>query len=310
MLTPGNTKLGRRRRLWGFGLPSRSTCPGRSALCAAACYSYRLEQFRPGVRARYRRNLALSRRSDFARRVLDLLAARQVEVVRVHTAGDFYSAAYARQWLAVMRAAPAVRFFLYTRSWRQRDLRRVLGAMARLPNVRVWFSCDRETGLPRRVPARVRLAWLMTGPDDRPPRADLVFRVRRLRGAVQKRVAWRDGPGAALVCPTENGVTGHRTSCSQCSFCWRALPEPPGEWRLSLPLLPPHRQAPRARPPPPHARGRLGMSARHPAALRRRVPDSGATPRGTSRSRPRRVERFGTQPNGARRTSGAPVGGD
>jgi hypothetical protein len=237
MLTPGNTKLGRRRRLWGFGLPSRSTCPGRSGACAAACYSYRLEQFRPGVRARYRRNLILSRRADFARRVLALIAARAVEVVRVHTAGDFYAAAYARQWLTVMRAAPAARFFLYTRSWRVPDIRRVLLAMARLANVRVWFSCDRETGLPGRVPRRVRLAWLMTRPDDLPPRADLVFRVRRLRGAVLKRVPWLDAPGAALVCPTENGITGHRTSCSQCRLCWRPLPEPPAGPRRALPLL-------------------------------------------------------------------------
>jgi hypothetical protein len=170
--------------------------------------------------------------------VLALLTARRVEVVRVHTAGDFYAAAYARKWLAVMRAAPAVRFFLYTRSWRVPPIRRVLAAMARLPHVRVWFSCDKQTGVPRRVPARVRLAWLMTAPEDLPPRADLVFRVRRLRGAVQKRVAWGAGQGAALVCPTENGATGPRTTCSPCAFCWRPLPEPAGQGRRPLPLLP------------------------------------------------------------------------
>ncbi len=198
-----------------------------------------MEQLRPSVRARYRRSLVLSRRPDFARRVLALLAARQVAVVRVHTASDFYAAAYARRWLAVMRAAPAGRFFLYTHSWRVPGIRRALAAMARLPNVRVWFSCARETGLPRRTPGRVRLAWLMTDPDDRPPRADLAFRVRRLRGVAQKRVAWSGGPGAALVCPTENGVTGRRTSCSQGRLCWRALAEAPAARGLPLPLLPP-----------------------------------------------------------------------
>jgi hypothetical protein len=236
MLTSGNTKLGLRKRLWGFGLPSRTTCPGRSALCARVCYSYHLERFRPSVRARYRRNLTLSRRPDFPQRVLAFLSARPVDVVRVHTAGDFYSAAYARQWLSIMVAAPAVRFFLYTRSWRVRGIRRVLVAMARLPNVRIWFSCDQEIGVPRRVPAKVRLAWLLTEPDDWPPRADLVFRVRRLRGTVQKRVTWREGNGAALVCPTENGATGPRATCSQCRFCWRALPEQTGEMGRSLPL--------------------------------------------------------------------------
>jgi hypothetical protein len=196
-----------------------------------------LEQFRPSVRACYRRNLTLSRRPDFPQRVLAFLSARPVDVVRIHTAGDFYSAAYARKWLSIMLAAPAVRFFLYTRSWRVRGIRRVLVAMARLPNVRVWFSCDKESGVPRRVPSKVRLAWLMTDPDDWPPRADLVFRVRHLRGTVQKRITWREGNGAALVCPVENGATGPRTTCSQCRYCWRALPEQTGEKGRSVPLL-------------------------------------------------------------------------
>src|SRR5262249_16828192 len=51
----------------------------------------------------------------------------------------------------------------------------------------------------------------------------LAFRIRRLRGTVQKRVGWYSGAGAALVCPMENGATGHRTSCEQCGVCWRPL---------------------------------------------------------------------------------------
>ena len=51
----------------------------------------------------------------------------------------------------------------------------------------------------------------MTGPDDLPPRADLVFRVRTLRRVVRKRVPWGGADGQTLVCPVENGVTGHRT---------------------------------------------------------------------------------------------------
>jgi hypothetical protein len=236
MLTPGNAKLGRRRRIWGFGLPSRRTCPGKSPACEGPCYSYRLEAIRPAVRTRYARNLALSRRPDFAQRVLAFLAARRVEVVRVHTGGDFYAPAYARKWLDVMRRAPAVRFFFYTRSWRLPAIRRVLTAMARLLNVEAWYSCDHDTGVPRRTPPRVRLAWLMTGPDDLPPRADLVFRVHRLRRVVQKHVAWRSGAGAALVCPVENGATGHRTSCEQCGVCWKPPPAAPAG-RVPLPTV-------------------------------------------------------------------------
>ena len=128
---------------------------------------------------------------------------------------DFYSPGYARKWLAVMRQAPGVRFYFYTRSWRVPAIWRVLRRMARLLNVRAWLSCDRDTGLPRRLPPGVRLAWLMASPDDRPPRADLVFRTRPLRRTVLKRV------GLALVCPTENGATGRRTDCGRCGVCWR-----------------------------------------------------------------------------------------
>lgn len=215
MLTPGNRKLGSGRRIWGFGLPSRSSCPGRSPACERPCYSAHLEAYRPSLRQRYERNLLLSRRPDFVRRILAFLRRRDVRVVRLHTGGDFDSSLYARKWLRVMRQASDVRFYFYTRSWRVPAIRRVLRAMAQLPNVRAWFSCDRDTGLPRRVPPGVRLAWLMTSADDLPPRADLVFRTHPLRQTVLKRV------GLALVCPTENGATGPRTDCARCGVCWR-----------------------------------------------------------------------------------------
>ena len=74
MLTPGNSKLGQGGRIWGFGLPSQASCPGRSVACVASCYAYHLEQYRPSVRRRYARNLALSRRADFVKRVVALVS--------------------------------------------------------------------------------------------------------------------------------------------------------------------------------------------------------------------------------------------
>src|SRR5262249_35667365 len=150
--------------------------------------SWRTERHRASVRLRYQRNLELSLRPGFAARMAGFIRRRGVRVVRVHVGGDFYDASYARKWLAVMRRCRATRFFFYTRSGRVPAVRRVLAAMARLDNVRAWFSCDRDVGVPSRLPRRVRLAWLMASPQDRPPRADLVFRVRRLRSQVCKRV--------------------------------------------------------------------------------------------------------------------------
>ena len=155
MLSPGNAKLGTGRRIWSFSLPSLVTCPGRSATCAAACYSRRLEKIRPPVRRRYAANLALSRRPDFAQIALAALAIHGVRVLRLHVGGDFYSAAYARKWLRIIRRLPRVRFYAYTRSWRHRGIRPVLEEMARQPNCRLWYSCDEGTGLPARVPVVV-----------------------------------------------------------------------------------------------------------------------------------------------------------
>jgi hypothetical protein len=138
---------------------------------------------------------------------------RWVGCVRVHVSGDFYSADYVRAWVAVATACPATRFYAYTRSWRVPHIVPALAELARLRNVRLWYSCDRDTGIPDRVPRRVKLAWMQTAADDLPPRADLVFRVHRLRRTVAKRVS------LALVCPVENGATGHRTGCGRCRLC-------------------------------------------------------------------------------------------
>ncbi len=183
MLTPGNKKLGG-ALIWGFGLPSGrpDVCVGLSAPCQQHCYARHVERLRPGVLSRYERNLRLSRLRDFPRRVRYFILAHEVAVVRIHTGGDFYDARYARKWLRVLERLPAVRFYFYTRSWRDDAIRPVLEPMAGLPNCRAWYSCDRGTGIPASVPPGVRLAWLMTAPDDAPPRdVHLTFRVRYLR---------------------------------------------------------------------------------------------------------------------------------
>ncbi len=217
MFTPGNLKLGRGGRIWGFGLPSITTCPGRSSVCSEVCYAAHVERLRPAVLASYQRNLELTKRPEFVKRAVAFIVAHDIKIVRFATAGDFYSPGYARKWLKIMRQLPRVRFFGYSRAWRVDEIRRVLVLMARRKNVRLWFSCDKETGVPVEVPRGVRLAWLMTSEEDVPPRAraDLIFRIRRLRSKPSRRI------GLALTCPVENGVTGRRTNCESCGVCWR-----------------------------------------------------------------------------------------
>jgi hypothetical protein len=229
MLTPGNHKLGG-RLIWGFGLPSGApdVCPGASDTCRIHCYARAFERYRPATAARYRRNLALARRRDFVPLMRAVLVLHDVRVVRLHVGGDFFSARYARRWLRIMRYSPRTRFYFYSRSWCVAAIKTVIDRMAELPNCRAWYSLDRDTGVPAEVPPRVRLAWLMTAPDEAPPAGTgLVFRVRRLR----RRPASVAGPP---VCPAEDGVgRPNPVTCDRCGYCWR----PAVAGRIALPVI-------------------------------------------------------------------------
>lgn len=229
MLTVGNRKLGG-RLIWSFSLPSGdlSSCPGATPTCVAHCYARAFERYRPAAAERYRRNLTLSRRRDFARRVRAFLIAHDVRVVRIHVGGDFDSADYAAKWLEVIGRSPRTRFYFYTRSWRIPDIKAVIDGMAILPNCRAWYSFDVDTDVPTDVPAGVRLAWLQAAPADLPPGpVHLVFRVRALRS-----VPPADG---LPVCPAEDGVPrASPMTCERCGCCWR--PAPAG--RVPLPVAP------------------------------------------------------------------------
>jgi hypothetical protein len=161
----------------------------------------------------YNRALAATREEGFAGRMTSEVKRRWAGCVRIHVSGDFYSADYVRAWVTIATACPGTRFYAYTRSWRVPEMAGALAELAKCRNVRLWFSCDKGTGIPAQTPRRVKLAWMQTAEDDLPSRADLVFRVHRLRKTVAKRVA------LALVCPVKNGATGHRTDCGRCRVC-------------------------------------------------------------------------------------------
>jgi hypothetical protein len=222
MFTRGNGKIG--QEIWGFALPSarRSTCPGSTRTCRSACYDKRLERMRPAMLAHRRRNLRLSRRPEFVPTAVALIKLWSIQVLRWGVGGDVYSAAFARKLQAVMKATRGTRHYLYSRSWRVPEIAAVLEEIARLRNVRLWYSLDRDTGWPEKIPARVRLAYLQVEHDDLPPEGvDLVFRTRKLRRVAQTRVR------GARVCPPEDGVERLRkVTCEDCTICCRSAPLP------------------------------------------------------------------------------------
>lgn len=214
LLRKDNTKLG--PGIYSFSLPAVATCPGRTPLCESHCYARQGHYHHVNVQTFHRKCLQAARGAWFALRLAAEIKLRRVAVLRLHAAGDFYSPEYTRAILMVVRACPRTRFFAYTRSWRVPEIAPLLAKLARLPNMRLWYSCDRDSGVPSRVPRRVRLAWMQTDLEPLPDGTDLVFRTDPLRRRPGK---YADG---VLVCPKENGSHA-QLSCTTCRLCWQDL---------------------------------------------------------------------------------------
>ncbi len=234
LLRPGNTKLGNKIAVWG--VPAVAACPGRTKLCESLCYATKnFYTFKESIHSRHI-NFAVANRDDFAQLMNADLRKKTKKVsrdiIRIHDSGDMFSEKYTRAWLQVMKDNPNKKFFLFTRSWRVAEILPVLEEMAKLTNVRLWYSIDKQTDFPAHRPPRVRLAYMQVAEDDIPAgRVDLVFRDSKVRGARVKKV------GGALVCPYENGITKAGTenvdkakkdtfSCSTCGMCWDELDGP------------------------------------------------------------------------------------
>jgi hypothetical protein len=213
LLTRGNTKLGESIHAWS--IPAVDTCPGRTRLCESVCYATNGRFRTHRVQELLHENLDASLQKGFEGKVVKEINRRGVSVLRVHVAGDFYDPAYAEKWLRIARRSKRTKFYAYTRSWRLGEYREVLSEIASLRNFHLWFSVDKESGLPREVPEGVRLAFLQTEEGDDPGDVDLVFRTAALRSSPARRV------GLALVCPTEQGASesGDR-SCTSCRRCF------------------------------------------------------------------------------------------
>lgn len=209
----GNSKLG--RKIWTFSIPAGETCPGKTQACSDECYAAEGFFLMPNVARSLKRNLSETYEPNFVERSVAHLQRVKAKVCRVHVAGDLYDREYSKKWLAIFTKVPECRFFIYTRSWRLPDMRPILSRMAKLPNVRMWWSVDKDTGKPKRVPEKVRLAYMQVALDDIPSyETHVVFRVDRLRSTVVKKV------NGGLVCPVENGIT-EGMSCMKCGYCWR-----------------------------------------------------------------------------------------
>jgi len=200
-----NEKLG---GIAGWSLPSCQTCPGSSDLCRRLCY---VQRYTNRFKIDYKDELNLVESPGAFTKIKDLILATGSSVIRMHVSGDFYSRAYIRLWIRIVRALQGLRFYGYTRSWRVPRLWPVLAELAVIPNVSLWASCDRETGIPD---LGLKTAWLMENDQDPPPApVDLVFRNYRKTKLFKA--------GGALVCPHEFGITPTKVTCLSCRRCYR-----------------------------------------------------------------------------------------
>lgn len=250
---PHNSRLG--PAIHAYNLPAEpDVCVGSTPACEASCYA---KGFLFGLqKGRHRHNLAQSLLPSFVGAMIAEVRRGMIQVVRVHTSGDFYDPAYARKWTAVARACAGTTFFAYTRSWRRPDILAELAVLSGLPNVSLWFSTDRDSGPAPSVP-RVRRAYLLghgEAEDGVPADSDLVFRVPlpRRPGHLNAYAGAAKRSNGVLVCPKEQGVARRvEMTCSSCRICFtdrahslRPRGLPPNEDAIAL--------IPKARRIPPH----------------------------------------------------------
>jgi hypothetical protein len=197
-----------------FSVPAVRACPGRSRLCTQKCYAQRGRFLHPAVQEKLKWAFEQSKREDFVDRMCGELFRKGVLACRWFVSGDVYSPGFALKMTEIVTRSEFCKFWLYTRSWRIPTIEPLLRALAVLPNMVVYYSCDSETGLPAEVPDQVRIAMMQTEDDDEPTGdgIDLLFRTHKLR---KERVPLHL---AALVCPQET-VAGKDRTCATCQVC-------------------------------------------------------------------------------------------
>jgi hypothetical protein len=169
----------------------------------------------PGVKDAHARNFEATKTNHFVSDVVSELRTRKAEVVRIHVAGDFYSAAYCRKWLSIVQQTPDVQYFAYTRSWTIPTILPVLIELGRQPNIVLHWSHDKTMPKPPKVRG-IRTAYMSLDDSDVPKyHADIVFR-EKTDTPLKKA-----GRYLSIVCPVEQGIERQvKITCESCRLCF------------------------------------------------------------------------------------------
>jgi len=106
-------------------------------------------------------NLALARDIPRFTHTMIGILPRIMPNFRLHVSGDFFNADYCSAWFEICKAFPQTRFWGYTRSWANPEMREALERLRDLPNMQLLASTDPTMPLP---PDGWRVAFVLTDP--------------------------------------------------------------------------------------------------------------------------------------------------
>jgi hypothetical protein len=124
-LLTSNSKL-KKDNIFNFDIPAYKsstgliTCP-HAKDCIANCYARQGTYNFSGVKRKHEANLAASLLDSFSVEMIGEIITSKANIIRIHSAGDFYSREYISKWILVMEGLPHVIFYAYTKSFKMFD---------------------------------------------------------------------------------------------------------------------------------------------------------------------------------------------
>lgn len=201
-------------------------CPGSTEVCRESCYVRGLAKHSPELYARYQRNAStlasLLRMPAMAFRAALALAtwirAHAPEGFRWHVSGDVWNREHAVWIVNVCMLAPAVRFWIYTRTLD------VVGTLRSANNLAVNVSADRDNyAEARRVALETgaRLTYLVHA-DDANPRDPCAVNTEKYKGCQGCTGVPRDLPLHSVIFP-DYALRGRDLADPTTSPWWQSL---------------------------------------------------------------------------------------
>ena len=124
-LLTSNSKL-KKDGIYNFDIPAYKsstgliTCP-HARDCIANCYARQGTYLFWTTKRKHEANLAATLQADFCLDMVIEIITSKANIIRIHSAGDFYNKEYIAKWLTIMDAMPHITFYAYTKSFKMFD---------------------------------------------------------------------------------------------------------------------------------------------------------------------------------------------